>query len=109
MVGIMVGRRFNPKPSDFPSPSEMEGWLQREVVDVKRAAELRIKDATAFVAAYSKGCISKEEAEERSYEYSRRWGEPIFGILRAEGLTDEQILKQLDEARNKLFPRPPSR
>jgi hypothetical protein len=103
----MAGRRTDHEESDFPSPQEMEGWLQREIADVKKAAELRIKDATLFVTAYSKGEISKEQAEDRSYQYSRRWGEPIFGVSRSEGLSDEQILKELDEARGKRFARQP--
>jgi hypothetical protein len=103
----MVGQRSDGEESDFPSPREMEEWLQREIADIRRAAELRIKDATAFVTAYSKGEISQGEADERSYQYSRRWGEPIFGVFRTEGLSDEQILKQLDEANRKLHsPKP---
>ena len=105
----MAGQHSDEEKSDFPSPQEMEGWLQREIADIKRAAELRIKDATAFVTAYSKGEISQEEADERSYQYSRRWGEPIFGVFRSEGLSDEQVLKQLDEANSKLYSRKPYR
>jgi len=97
----MVVRGSGEEESDFPSPQEMEGWLQREIADIKRAAELRIKDATAFVTAYSKGQISQDEAGERSCQYSRRWGEPIFGVFRSEGLNDDELLKQLDDARKR--------
>lgn len=103
----MASQTSDKEESDFPSPKEMEGWLQREIADVKKAADLRINDATAFVAAYLQGNISKEQAEERSYQYSRRWGEPIFGVFRSEGLSDDQILKQIDEARSKLFSHQP--
>ena len=87
--------------SDFPSPQEMTGWLQREIADIKKASELRIKDAQAFVSAYSKGEISAQEAEERSHQYSRRWGDALPGTLRSEGLSDEEILRRIDETRKK--------
>ena len=85
----------------FPSPSEMEEWLQRETADIRKAAELRTKDAEAFVNAYSKGEISAQEAEQRSYQYSKRWGDALPGVLRSEGLSDEDILRRLDETRKK--------
>jgi hypothetical protein len=97
----MVGRHSGQEESDFPSAQEMEGWLQREIADVKRAAELRIKDATAVVTAYSKGDISQQEAEEQSHQYSRRWGDALFGVFRSEGLNDDEILRRIDEARTK--------
>ena len=79
----------------------MEGWLQRETADIKKAAELRTKDAEAFVNAYSKGEISAQEAEQHSYQYSKRWGDALPGVLRSEGLSDEDILRRLDETRKK--------
>lgn len=85
----------------FPSPTEMEGWLQRETADIRKAAELRTKDAEAFVNAYSKGEISAQEAEQRSYQYSKRWGDALPGLLRSEGLSDEEILRRMDETRKK--------
>lgn len=85
----------------FPSPKEMEGWLQRETADIRKASELRTKDAEAFVSAYSKGEISAQEAEERSFQYSKRWGDVLPGVMRSEGLSDEEILRRLDETRKK--------
>jgi hypothetical protein len=85
----------------FPSPKGMQGWLQREIVDIKRAADLRIKDAMEFVNAYARGEISSPEAEERSYAYSQRWGDVIPGVMRTQGMTDEEIVKALDETRVK--------
>jgi hypothetical protein len=87
--------------SDFPSPQEMTGWLQREIANSKRAAELRIKDATAFVNDYAAGKITSDEAAERSFQHSKRWGDALPGILSSEGMTDEEITKHIDEIRNR--------
>jgi hypothetical protein len=85
----------------FPSPKGMSSWLEREITDIQKAAELRIKDATRFVNAYARGEISKDEAEEHSYAYSQRWGDVLPGVMRTGGLKDEEILKTLDEVRIK--------
>src|SRR6185312_1311858 len=85
----------------FPDPKGMSVWLQQEISDIQRAAELRIKEATAFVTAYAIGEISPKEAEERSYRYSRRWGDVIPGVGNTGGMSDEQILSTLDETRIK--------
>lgn len=87
--------------SDFPSPREMEGWLQREISDAAKALELRVRDATQLVTAYSRGELSVQEAEEQSQRYSSRWGEAIPGVARSLGMSDEQILKQMDDSRAK--------
>jgi hypothetical protein len=89
---------------DFPSSKEMEGWLQREIADATKAVELRVKDAKRLVGAYSRGEISKEEAAELAHRYSSRWGDALPGVLRSEGLTDEEILRRIDEARTKKRP-----
>ena len=84
---------------DFPSPQEMAGWLSREVTNATRASELRIKDAADFVTAYASGQITPEQAEERLHQYSKRWGDALPGITDATGLTDADIVKQIDEIR----------
>lgn len=72
---------MNPKndagESDRTSPKEMQGWLEREIADAAKAMELRVKDATRFVTAYSRGEISAAEADKQNYAYSRRWGEAL--------------------------------
>jgi hypothetical protein len=88
---------------DFPSPQGMQGWLEREIADVTRAAELRIKDATRFVNAYARGEISADQAAERSYQYQNRWGDALPGVPRSAGLTDQQILERIDETRKPNF------
>jgi hypothetical protein len=94
----------SPNESDFPSSKEMEGWLEREIADAAKALELRIKDATRLVGAYSRGEISADEAAQRSHEYSKRWGDVLPGVLRSQGMTDEEILKRIDEARARKGP-----
>lgn len=84
---------------DFPSPKEMQGWLEREIADAAKAMELRVRDASRFVSAYGRGEISAEEAEKRSIEYSKRWGEALPGVGRSQGMTDEEILARIDETR----------
>lgn len=77
----------------------MKRWLELETADVKRAAELRLKEAAGFVTAYSNGEISAKEAAERQYEYQNRWGEALPGVWRSEGVPDDVILRKIDETR----------
>ncbi len=84
---------------EFPDPKGMQGWLEREITDVMKAAELRIKDATQFVNAYARGELSTDEAAHRCYEYETRWGAPLPGVMRSRGLTDEQIMTKINEER----------
>src|ERR1039458_5694219 len=87
--------------SDYPSPGEMQGWLEREIADAAKAMELRIKEASRLVGAYARGEISADEAAQRGYEYSCRWGEALPGVPRSHGMTDEEILARIDETRAK--------
>jgi hypothetical protein len=89
--------------SDFSSPEAMRGWLEREIADIRRAAELRIKDATRFVSAYASGEISAQEVENHSLAYEDRWGDVLPGVMRTQGLSDEEILARLDKARQATF------
>ena len=91
--------------SDYPTPQGMQGWLEREIADIMKATELRIKDATKFVNAYARGEITADEAAKRNYQYSERWGEALPGILRSKGLSDEEILKRIDQVREPGFVR----
>jgi len=87
----------------FPDAKDMQGWLEREIGDIQKAAELRIREATRFVNEYARGEISKEQAEKRHYAYSQRWGEVIPGVMRTQGMTDDEIIARLDEARDPRF------
>jgi len=78
----------------------MRGWLEREKADVAKATELRIAEATNFVEAFARKEISQDELENRTYEYSRRWGEALPGVGRSRSLSDEEILKRIDATRD---------
>jgi hypothetical protein len=82
---------------DHYTPEELRRWLQQEVRDVMKGAELRIKDATDFVTAYAVGAISPEAASERKTTYECRWGDAMpRGIETKEGMANEDILRQID-------------
>jgi len=83
----------------FPDPKDMQGWLEREIADIHKASELRIREATRFVNEYARGETSKDQAEKRHHEYSQRWGDVIPGVMRTEGMSDEEILRGLNQAR----------
>jgi len=97
---MMTGKETSNAP-EYPSPEEMQGWLEREIADAARATELRIKEASSFVAAYTRGEISAGEAADRGYQYSCRWGEVLPGVWRSRGMTDEEILAKIDATRAK--------
>lgn len=85
----------------FLDAEEMSEWLKDEISDIRRAAELRIKDATDFVTAYAGG-ISRKKAEDLFFAYTQRWGDVIPGVgYPPEDMSDEQILETLDENRIK--------
>lgn len=87
--------------SEFPPPPGMQRWLEREISDIRKAAELRIKEATEFVDAYARGELSVNDAAHCSYEYENRWGEVLPGGFHCQGLSDQQILATIDETRVK--------
>jgi hypothetical protein len=98
-----MSHQDTPSDTNFPTVEEMQRWLEREVTDIRRAADLRILDATSFVRAFVSGEIGAEEAERRSYVYSERWGDILPGVFRTQGLTDEAIVAALDTERKKPF------
>jgi len=83
---------------EFPDPKGMQGWLEGEIERIQKASELRIKEATRFVNEYGRGEISADQAAERSFEYANRWGDALPGIGGTRGVSDEEILRKLDEA-----------
>jgi len=80
------------------TPTDLRQWLNQEVRDVMKAAELRIKDATDFVTLYATGEISPSEAMRRVEQYDNRWREPILGVTTEENMTNAEILKLRDNA-----------
>lgn len=92
------------EPSDefhYPSPKEMQGWLEREITDVTKAMELRIREASSFVVAYAQGEISADETAQRCSEYQSRWGDPLPGVPRSHGFSDSEIVDRINETRIK--------
>jgi hypothetical protein len=82
------------------SVQEMQGWLRDEIRDSAKAHELRTKDATQLVEEYAAGKLTPEEATQRVTAYDRRWGgEALFGTAARDGVTDEQIVAEIDRAR----------
>ena len=85
--------------TDFPPPKEMKEWLEREIREITKAAELRIKNATSFIDGYATGKLSGQEAAEELFRYSRRWGDALPGVARSDGLDDTEILARIDRHR----------
>ena len=89
--------------SEHLTPKETQTWLQEEIAQLSKAMELRTKEATALVTAYTKGEISAEEAGEQRWKYTQRWGEALPGVVSMRGMTDAQILATIDEAQDPEF------
>jgi hypothetical protein len=93
---------------DFPDAKGMRDWLDGEIENVMKAAELRLKAASDMVAKYTAakytaGEISSEQAAKLSYEYESRWGDALPGVIRAKGMSDEAILARMDEVQQQGF------
>jgi hypothetical protein len=86
---------------DILSVDDMQGWLREEVRDSVKAHELRTKEATQFVEDYASGKITGEDAMNRLIAYDRRWGDALPGAIAAPGISDEEILRAIDETREK--------
>jgi len=85
---------------------DLQNWLRQEVADSAKALELRLREATALVADYSQGKISPEDAAQKTYAFSRRWGDALPGTSAAPGRSDAEILEAIDKAReSKARPR----
>ena len=81
---------------EYLSAADMRDWLRQEIKDSAKAMDLRIREATDFVTAYSAGDITPEQADERQSRYYHRWGESLPGATVGEGISDEQILARID-------------
>jgi hypothetical protein len=74
-------------------------WLEGEIRDISREAELRIQDATDFVTAYAMGKLSEEQMNRRRSIYLSRWGEPApAGLFTTDKMSNEEILRRLDKS-----------
>jgi hypothetical protein len=110
-VGRGKGAAPTPQPEqDHLTADETLGWLQHETFAVSKEAELRIREATAIAIEYVRGQISPEEAGARRLRYEDRWGAGLGGMYTPDRMTDEQILKEMDDLakwlREQEFARP---
>jgi hypothetical protein len=64
----------NPSDDTRLSPDEMRYWLEIETQNAQLAARRRISEATALVEDYTKGKLSRDEANERLEAHASRWG-----------------------------------
>jgi hypothetical protein len=83
---------------DFMSVAEMREWFAQEQKDLDKARELRIKEATGFIEAYSRGELTPKEAMGRLIAYEDRWGEPLGVASAMPHVSDEEILAKMDKA-----------
>ena len=93
----------SPEAKDIMTPEELKDWLAQEIRDSAKAHELRTKEVTEFVAAYSAGNISAEEAVERFRRYDKRWGEALYGVSAFPGTSDDEIVRAIDAAREEML------
>jgi hypothetical protein len=77
---------------------ELEDWLEQETRDSIKAMELRVREATSLVVAYSLGKITREEANERFHRYEHRWREALPGTNAGADKRDKAIVAAVDEA-----------
>jgi hypothetical protein len=98
---FMADRESSKGWQDNLSPKEMQEWAAREIADSVKASQLRIKEAGDLAKDYAEGKLSPDEAMQKMLAYDRRWGEALFGVGSSQGLTDENILESIDEARIK--------
>lgn len=88
---------------DFPSPKEMREWAQREIQNLSKANELRLRELNELVIAYERGRLTAEEADDRQSRYCHRWDEALPGIGTIGTMTDEEILAAIDVGRSKYL------
>jgi hypothetical protein len=83
------------------SPKEIRQWAQQEITNSAKAFELRVKEATSLATQYAAGELSADEATQKLTAYGRRWGEAMHGVYTTDGLSNEQLLAMIDQAREK--------
>jgi hypothetical protein len=83
---------------EFLSPKDVASWVRQEIADADKAHELRVKELAEIAHAYSAGEVTPEQADQLHTRYYERWGDALPSISTGPGVTDEQILKSLDDA-----------
>jgi len=79
------------------TPRDMRQWAEQEIKDIAKSVELRLRQVTELVSAYSAGELTQEEAIRRYDAYRFRWGDALRGATMNEGVSDERILAQIDK------------
>lgn len=95
------------EPKEDPDPlsvTDMQSWLRQEIMDMTKASELRMKQATELVIAYAKGELTPEETSQRLFEYEQRWGAALRGATAGPHLLDDDILQRIDWTRKNFGP-----
>jgi len=81
------------------TPQDMVHWLEGEIRDISKEAELRIQEATDFVTAYAMGKLSEKQMNLRRSIYLSRWGETnLGGLFTTNKMSNEEILRRLDKS-----------
>jgi hypothetical protein len=83
----------------YATPQDMQDWLYQEIRDCTKALDLRLRDATDFVAAYASGKLSAEETASRLFRYRERWGDALCGATAGDNSKDDDIISAIDEQR----------
>jgi hypothetical protein len=92
----MANERDSNEP-DYLSAQDIREWVQQEIANTSKAAELRTKELTSLAEDFSAGRISAEKADEKQSLYNHRWGEALPGISVSPSTTDEQIMASIDK------------
>lgn len=87
------------------SVTDVQGWLRQEIMDITKAAELRMKQASEIVLAYAKGELTPEETSQRLFEYDERGVSALRGATAQTHLSDEEILQRMDWMQENFGPR----
>jgi hypothetical protein len=85
------------KESDHYTKEDLVLWLQQEIMDITKASQLRIQDATDYVTAYALGKLTPEQVAERHRQYNDRWPDAIPGVYASENMTDKELIQKIDK------------
>ena len=87
----------NDSEQDVISPADMRTTLDKEIHDVMRAANLRIREFSKLTQAYTAGELSPAEATAAYITHMDKWGDVFPTISRATSkMSDEEIMAELD-------------
>ena len=77
------------------------GHLKQNILDSAKAHELRTKELTAILGKCESGELSLAAALELSEKHHERWGEALRGARAYPDISDEKIIKIMDEVRQR--------